>query len=468
MSKQAKTVFPEVSGKLGQYIGPSLVTLGLGIGSGEFVLWPYLVVQYGFGIIWLALLGIAFQSFLLLEISRYTVVSGESIVHGFRKLSRFLPFWLILSTLIGFGWPGFATTASHLFVSLVGLPATYKIPLAIIFLIFCGSILLLGSETYKRIESLQKLIMPLSFIFLVGLFVYYFDLSLFKELLLGFIGQGNGYVGIPAGIDIAILLGAFAYAGSGGNFLLGQSFYSIERKLGNAKYADRLDLSHDEFDENKKEIKRITDISESPESMKNFTKLRFFQNTETWGVFFFFGLATIVMLSYLAFAILQNSPAVPKNFDFLLLEAQGISQRLGIIPMIGFVFIGIFALLSVQLGALDIMGRLAAWSVHAMRKDTGKHRWHVSQIYKGAVLLQLVAGIIVLLLGVTEPQMLVVVGGVFNALAMAVIAFVVLRLTSVYLPDKYRSGGVTRIVVLVAGVSYIGLFLLTLLKTILG
>jgi len=45
-------------------IGPSFIILGVGLGSGELILWPYLSSNFGLGIIWAALLGITFQFFI--------------------------------------------------------------------------------------------------------------------------------------------------------------------------------------------------------------------------------------------------------------------------------------------------------------------------------------------------------------------------------------------------------------------
>src|SRR3990172_7738455 len=86
---------------LRKLLGPSFILLGLGLGSGELILWPYLASTYGLGIIWGALLGITFQFFLNMEIERYTLVRGESIFVGLaRRVGQFAPLWFIFSTLI--------------------------------------------------------------------------------------------------------------------------------------------------------------------------------------------------------------------------------------------------------------------------------------------------------------------------------------------------------------------------------
>src|SRR4030066_1644972 len=96
-------------------IGPSFILLGLGLGSGELILWPYLSSNYGMGIIWGALLGITFQFFLNMEIARYTLVTGESVFVGLaRKLGKLAPIWFILSTLIPWMWPGIIASSATL------------------------------------------------------------------------------------------------------------------------------------------------------------------------------------------------------------------------------------------------------------------------------------------------------------------------------------------------------------------
>ena len=95
-------------------IGPSFILLGLGLGSGEVILWPYLVANWGLGIIWGAILGITFQFFMNMEIERYALTKGESIFVGLARKFKFFPIWFIFSTLAGFIWPGIAAASAKL------------------------------------------------------------------------------------------------------------------------------------------------------------------------------------------------------------------------------------------------------------------------------------------------------------------------------------------------------------------
>src|SRR3989338_5726921 len=81
-------------------LGPSFILLGLALGSGELILWPYLTANYGLGLLWGGLLGISFQYVLNTEAMRYTLAWGESVFVGLRKLSILIPVWYIISTFI--------------------------------------------------------------------------------------------------------------------------------------------------------------------------------------------------------------------------------------------------------------------------------------------------------------------------------------------------------------------------------
>jgi hypothetical protein len=55
---------------LKKVLGPSVLLLAGAIGSGEFVLWPYITSQVGLVLIWLTLLGVLTQYFLNMESER--------------------------------------------------------------------------------------------------------------------------------------------------------------------------------------------------------------------------------------------------------------------------------------------------------------------------------------------------------------------------------------------------------------
>ena len=224
---------------LAKLLGPSFILLGLGLGSGELILWPFLSSKYGLGIIWAAVLGITFQFFLNMEIERYTLATGESVFVGLtRKLLVLAPLWFIFSTLIPWMWPGIAAASARLIAALLGIEYTPFI--AILLLLLMGVILTLGPVLYKTQEKLQRAVILLGVPFIFALAIYFSAPSDWVAVGEGLIGKGEGFWFLPAGISIATFLGAFAYSGAGGNLNLAQSLYVKEKGYGMGKFSGHI------------------------------------------------------------------------------------------------------------------------------------------------------------------------------------------------------------------------------------
>src|SRR5688572_20171406 len=110
---------PDPPSNYWRLVGPGIVAGGVGLSSGEFVLWPFIASQVGLILLWGALVGVVTQFFLNMEVERYTLATGETAVTGF---NRFWKHWgLVFAVLAYFAnlWPGWAisaaTLASYLF-----------------------------------------------------------------------------------------------------------------------------------------------------------------------------------------------------------------------------------------------------------------------------------------------------------------------------------------------------------------
>ncbi|MCK5588772.1 MAG: Nramp family divalent metal transporter [Candidatus Pacebacteria bacterium] len=448
-------------------VGPAIILIGLGIGSGEFILWPYLSVNYGYGLLWGALIGITLQLFLILEIQRYTVVSGENIIKGFSRIWKYLPIWVIFSTLIGFGWPGFSAISAKLIIGGFSLPEQYFLPIAIFILILSASVLLLGKNVYKKVLFSQKINISVLFIFVFFLFIYYFDLKEFSNVLKGFVGIGENYYFYPAGLGIGVFLSALAYAGSGGNLLLGNSFYSIEEGEGLAKQSSKFLLWQKKGE--KKELKKGNETikiiaSESEKSIFNFKKLRKRQIFKNVLVFWGLGMLTIVLLSYVS-KVTLSGVEIKNDFSFLITEANIFSTDIGVWAGVFFLILGIYNLATIQMGILDFSGRSTAMSLKAVFLN--KKLDH-NKIYIYAVLIQVLFGVMVFSFGFTEPKSLIILGAIINAVVMGFMAIFLIILNKKFLPKSYQINKLSLIVLSLASFIYFSLFIYTVVEKIIG
>ncbi len=398
--------------KLWKSIGPSFILLGLALGSGELIMWPYLSSVWGMGLIWGAFLGITFQYILNTEIMRYTLAKGESVFVGFSKLTKWLPIWFILSTFIPWSLPGFSSASSQIFGRIFQI-ADIK-PLAIGLLILAGIILSLGKTLYKTMEIFQKAVIVLGLPFIILLAILITKRTDWVEAGWGIIGSGNGWWFFPPGVALASFLGAFAYSGAGGNLNFAQSYYIKEKGFGMGMFSQKVTSL---FAPGKKEVNlegvTFDDTEENFSLWKKWWRL---VSTEHLIVFWFLGLVTIILLSVLAKSLLFGN-ASAAGIDFIYQESGVLSTKLGAYFGMGFLIISGIMLFSTQIGVLESSSRIISENILLTFYKPGSTT-NPSLAFYLALWGQIGLGIIVLLLGFHEPRALLTLSAILNAVAM--------------------------------------------------
>ena len=84
-------------------LGPGLVLGGASIGGGEWLLGPRVTALYGGSLLWLATLSILGQVIYNIEISRYTLYTGEPIFTGKFRMLPGPRFWVLAYLFLDFG-----------------------------------------------------------------------------------------------------------------------------------------------------------------------------------------------------------------------------------------------------------------------------------------------------------------------------------------------------------------------------
>ncbi len=400
---------------LRKIIGPSFIILALGLGSGEVILWPYLSANYGLGIIWGAILGLTFQFFMNMEIERYTLARGESIFIGMARKFRLLPFWFLFSTFIPWMWPGIIASSAKFFATIFGFQDSSLI--AILMLVFIGIILSLGPVLYKTVETLQKSIISFGVPSIFILSVILAKPEHWIALSQGVVGVGNNFYFLPAGISIATFLGALAYAGAGGNLNLAQSYYIKEKGYGMGKYVGRITS----LLTGKSENVSLTGTKFEPtyENVKRFNLWWKNINIEHFVVFWLTGSITILLLALLSYTAVFGQAGNAEGVNFVIREAAFIGNRL--VPVVGtfFLIVVTVTLFGTQLGVFDATSRILSENV--VLSSFGRlQEKNIRLFYYLVLWLQILAGIIILLLGFTQPLQLVITAAVLNAMAMFV------------------------------------------------
>ena len=63
-----------------------MILVGVGVASGEYILFPFIASKAGLVFLWAAVVGVAMQFFINMEIERYTLATGQTALTGFTRL----------------------------------------------------------------------------------------------------------------------------------------------------------------------------------------------------------------------------------------------------------------------------------------------------------------------------------------------------------------------------------------------
>jgi hypothetical protein len=186
-------------------LGPALLSGGSAIGGGEWLMGPAVTARYGGAIMWLATLSILGQVVYNLEISRYTLYTGEPIFTGKFRTHPGPLFWLTIYLVLDFGaiFPYLAANAATPLAAVIlgripgaedwmllkGLGYAVFL-LAMVPLIFGGKIY----DTLKAIMTV-KIVVVLGFLLLLAAF--HSSLSTWVAIFSGFVKFGT----VPVGGD---------------------------------------------------------------------------------------------------------------------------------------------------------------------------------------------------------------------------------------------------------------------------
>ncbi len=446
-------------------LGPSFILLGLALGSGELILWPYLTAQYGLGLLWGALLGISFQYILNTEVMRYSLARGESVFLGFRRLSALIPVWYIISTFIPWSIPGFSSASGQIFAT--GLAAATGLsvetlvgPLSLALLVLAGVILSVGTTLYRTMEVFQRTIIMIGLPFIIVLVALLATPGDVGVSIAGLLGAGEGWWFFPSGVSLVAFMGAFAYSGAGGNLNLAQSYYVKEKGFGMGAYAAKISALFAGKAQPVSLEGRLFD--DTPLNRKRWNQWWKLVSIEHGIVFFGLGLLSICLLAILAYAtVYGHDVELHEGLSFLFTEAKFIGDMTH--PLVEKIFLAMAAamLFSTQLGVLESSSRITSENLLLLGYRKGKPV-NLSGSFYAVVWGQILLGALVYFLGWREPRELLTIAAVLNGAAMMVSFPLIYWLNRSTLPVYARPGKIRAVVLLLATAFFASFLWMTL------
>ena len=429
---------PETPQNLWKIVGPGIVAAGIGLSSGEFVLWPYIASQVGLVLLWGAVLGVVTQFFINMEVERYTLATAETAVTGF---NRFWKHWgLVFAIMVYFAnlWPGWALSSATLTTFLFGGSPPV---IGIIELLIIGSALTLAPVIYVAVERMIFVKVAAVVVLAVLAILFAVEPDSWRALPGGLMHIGQ----IPAGLSIALLFGAIAFAGAGGGQNLCQSNYIRDKGFGMGQYVPRL-VSPITGAEVAAPIVVTYTFETTQANMARWRRWWNFANVEQFFSFVIVTVVTICLTSMLAHSTLFGQPGLPNSVAFLQIEAQRLDAAVGRWFGVLFLAVGAFSLFGSAMGIIDYTSRLAADII----KTTYMPASPISenQLYAWLVWGMVALGCSIIGLRLAQPLALLIISASVGGTMMFMYSILLIMLNRTHLPDplKIRSYRVVALV----------------------
>ncbi|MFG1707930.1 Nramp family divalent metal transporter [Nonomuraea sp. M3C6] len=422
---------PEPPRSTWRTIGPGLVGAGVGLASGEFILWPYIASQVGLIFIWGAAIGIITQWFLNMEIERYTLATGETALTGFSRMWKHWGLVFVLMTLCSNLWPGWVTTSATMVTYLTGSGAGSVRWIAIGMLIVIALGLTLAPVIYTALERVIFVKIALVATLAVVAILFAINAESWVELGKG-LSVGAGFPVPP--LEFAVLMGAIAYAGAGGGQNLCQSNWIRDKGFGMGLYVPRLVspvTGHEE-------AAASTGFQFAPtkENLARWRQWWRFANVEQASTFALVSFVTIALMSMLAYSTVFGKSGLANSIGFLQVEGQVLQDVVGTWFGVLFWVIGALALFASAMGIVDYTSRLASDTIKTVYlRDKNVS---VNRVYFYTVWAMALVGIVILLLGFDQPLILLVFSACFAAVMMFVYSILLIILNRRSLPEAIK------------------------------
>jgi hypothetical protein len=420
-------------------LGASVVILATALGSGEFLIWPWITTQIGIAFLWLAVVGFFMQFVINMEIERYTLATGETAVTGFTRFWKPWGIIFVLGAVLPNAFPGWATGGVTMF-NYLGLIGEGAIPIgASLFLIATALALTLSPVVYQALEKIQMVLVAIIMLFLiVGVFVAT-KASAWASVVTQAPGSVPGIPGAIATLGAAAFLGAVAFAGAGGANNLTQSNYIRDKGLGMGARMPKVVSPITGEEVAAPSLGYTFPVNE--ENMRRWRTWWKVANREHFITFFLIGAITLVMLSVLVWSTVGEAQLTGEaDIVFIQEEAQVLGNTIGGWFSAFFLIAGAVVLFSTSIGIMDYVSRLSASELKVSFFGDSDVITE-SRIYFTFAWVIAIAGSLILLAGLEAPLVLLIISASGGGVVMFLYSGMLLLMNRRVLPDPIKLKG---------------------------
>ena len=341
-------------------LGPGVVWMALAQGSGELIWWPYMVAKYGLTFLWLLVPACLLQYPLNLEIGRYTLLTGESIFHGFIRLHRGFGIFLWLLMTVSFLWFGaFASAGGTAMAELTHWPSGWSQRDQSLFwgyasiAVFISAILASG-VIYTLIERFMKLVAVVTVVGLLSACLQADVQGAIPEFVRGLFGPTAAIPRPWDSADASKLLTAITFAGLGGFWILFYSYWLRDKGVAMATFAGRITG----LGGNEEAVHSDGFLpTDTPKSRQHWLIWRRFLSADIL-VGIIGNLFTTLMTCLLAYALLFPKGLLPQEYELAVVQSQFFAVSWGEIGRLLFLVVAAAFLTDTWLATADAVSRI--------------------------------------------------------------------------------------------------------------
>jgi len=440
-------------------LGPTVFLLALGVGMGESYMWPRLVLVFGPDIRWMFLIGVTLQAFVMLEMSRYAMATGESIFMGAARVFKPIMWFFFVTAILIYIWPGHLANGAAAAEELTGINWQW---IAIAGLVFVGVLFSLLKVIYDVLEKLLGFGIGL---LVVGSAVVASMVGSWSDLADTITGMfAFGY--IPDAANTAtwfpVIVGSIAFAGPSG---MQQMWYTLQLRDSGAGMGAHIPKIRGLAHANEAETMPSRGFMFDTEDAEEMRKWKGWRKWVTFdALLLFWGITMLVTISFtvLAMSAAEQNPNVGKliaaDEQDAALSAMSDSFAAAGGPVLGAVFFGFIALigLNATLGLFDSFSKGQADMIYYF--VPGAKRFNMSHIYAAFLWGVIIFGILILLYGPADgPEAILDTLAFLSSFAMGTYCIVLLLTNNRLLPKPIRPGIGRNLIIGFGGVFYLGM-----------
>lgn len=440
------------------FLGPGMVLTALAVGLGETFMWPRLVIVFGPNIRWLFLFGVTIQLFVMMEMARWAMATGESVFFGAARIHRGLMWFFWLTALLVYIWPGHVTLGSQALATLLGLKNW--VPLAIIGILAIGAMVSFARVVYSMVETVLTVLIS--------------TVVLGSAVIASMVGTAQDWLSTVSGLFaigywndawltkqwMPIIVGSIAFAGPSGMQQMWYTLYLRDKGAGMGKYIGRIKglLSGEEEAMPERGYTFDTSHGEEMTKWRGWLKWNAFD-----AIVLFWGITMVTTLVYTVLALgathvnPQAAQAIQQGQQTAALAAMAAAFRQAggaIAYTMFYLFIAIVGW-KMSFGIFDAFARGQADMTYYFMP--GARKWSMNRWYFAFLYLAVVMGVITVLLGSPRgPTFILNVLAFLSAFVMGAYCPLILYLNNKFLPREIRPGWLPNLALAVGTVFYLG------------